>query len=123
MELESRLIAAALDIDLRESRVPSKGIIPLPISPALSSDQGLTCHIADCFRGHRRPFIKHVILPMGLAGGDVGDGMTEQPVTGERDARHNSAPLKLATVFLSPKMFSAWTTQVTVSQGKHIRRC
>jgi hypothetical protein len=123
MEVESRPTAAAVDLDLLESRVPYGGLIPLPISRAIAADQGLTCLTADCFRGHRRRWIKQLILPMGSAGGDVGNGMTVQPVTEKHDSRHNSVTPQLTTVFSSPKMFSAWSMQVAVSQGQPIYRC
>ena len=58
------------EIDRLEAQV-----IPLPISQAISADRGFTCLTTDRFRGHRRRWIKRLRLPMGSAGGDVGNGM------------------------------------------------
>jgi hypothetical protein len=49
--------------------------IPLPISPAISADQGLTIPTVDCFRKRHRQQIKHLRPQMGSAAGLMGNGM------------------------------------------------
>jgi len=55
-------------------RVPGE-FIPLPISLAISADQGLTIPTVDCFRKRHRQQIKHLRPQMGSAAGLMGNGM------------------------------------------------
>jgi len=58
-----------------QSRPAAPSAIPLPISPAIPVEQGLTGGTAERFNGHRQQFIKDLRLSVGSACGDMGNGM------------------------------------------------